>query len=47
MTGEIFTAEKDETPNEVTRAAIEAAENGEAIYGPFDSISALMEALNA
>lgn len=38
---------KIDEPNEVTYAAMEAAENGEDIYGPFDSVSALMEALNA
>ena len=35
------------TPNEVTLAAMESAENGEDMYGPFDSVEALMEALNA
>lgn len=34
-------------PNDCTYAAIEAAENGEDIYGPFDSVADLMEALNA
>ncbi len=34
-------------PNGVTQAAMEAAENNEDIYGPFDSVSELMEALNA
>ena len=34
-------------PNAVTQAAMEAAENNEDIYGPFDSVSELMEALNA
>lgn len=34
-------------PNVVTRAAMEAAENDEDMYGPFDSIDALREALNA
>ena len=34
-------------PNAVTLAAMEAAENDEDLYGPFDSVSALMEALNA
>ena len=33
--------------NEVTTAAIEAAENGEDMYGPYDSVEALMESLNA
>ena len=33
-------------PNEVTYAAMEAAEKGET-YGPFDSVSELMEELNA
>lgn len=34
-------------PNAVTYAAMEAAEMEEDMYGPFDSISDLMEALNA
>ena len=34
-------------PNAVTLAAMEAAEKGEDLYGPFDSVSDLMEALNA
>ncbi len=34
-------------PNAVTQAAMEAAENNEDMYGPFDSVSELMEALNA
>ena len=34
-------------PNEVTLAAMDAAENDEDIYGPFDDISSLMEELNA
>lgn len=34
-------------PNVVTQAAMEAAENDEDMYGPFDSIDALREALNA
>ena len=34
-------------PNATTEAAIEAAENESDIYGPFDSVSELMEALNA
>ena len=34
-------------PNEATGAAMEAAEQGEDVYGPFDSVSDLMEALNA
>lgn len=41
-----FDVKLDE-PNEVTYAAMEAAEQGEKLYGPFDSISDLMEALNA
>ena len=35
------------TPNAVTLAAMDAAENDKDIYGPFDDVSALMEALNA
>lgn len=34
-------------PNEVTYAAMDAAEKGDNLYGPFDSVSDLMEALNA
>ena len=34
-------------PNAVTLAAMDAAERGEDLYGPFDSVSDLMEALNA
>lgn len=34
-------------PNEVTYAAMEAAETGEALSGPFDSVAKMMEALNA
>lgn len=34
-------------PNEETYAAMEAAESGEDLYGPFDSVNELMEALNA
>lgn len=34
-------------PNEVTYAAMEAAEKETDVYGPFDTVSELMEALNA
>ena len=34
-------------PNETTYATMEAAEKGEGLHGPFDSVSALMEALDA
>ena len=34
-------------PNEVTYAAMAAAEKDEDMYGPFDSVVDLMEALNA
>lgn len=34
-------------PNQTTYAAMEAAEKDEDIYGPFDSIDDLMEALDA
>lgn len=34
-------------PNETTYAAMEAAENDTDLYGPFDSIDDMMEALNA
>lgn len=35
------------TPNAVTLEAMDAAEKDEDIYGPFESVSDLMEALNA
>lgn len=35
------------TPNAVTLAAMDAAENDEDMYGPFDSVASMMEALNA
>ncbi|MCQ2416043.1 MAG: type II toxin-antitoxin system RelB/DinJ family antitoxin [Lachnospiraceae bacterium] len=38
---------REDEPNAVTYAAMEAAEKKEDIYGPFESISDLMEALNA
>ena len=38
---------KIDEPNEITFAAMEAAETGEDMYGPFDSVADLMEALNA
>ncbi len=38
---------KIDEPNEVTYAAMEAAEKDEDMQGPFDSVSKLMEALNA
>jgi len=38
---------KIDEPNEVTYAAMEAAENDEDTFGPFDSVEELMEALNA
>ena len=38
---------KIDEPNEVTYAAMEAAENDEDVFGPFDSVGDLMEALNA
>lgn len=36
-----------DVPNKATLAAMDAAERGEDLYGPFDSVSDLMEALNA
>ncbi len=36
-----------EVPNDVTLSAMESAENSSDVYGPFDSVDALMEALNA
>jgi len=38
---------KMDKPNDVTYAAMAAAEKGEDLYGPFDSVAELMEALNA
>ena len=35
-----------EVPNTLTMKTIESAENGQDIYGPFDSVQELMEALN-
>lgn len=34
-------------PNAVTRAAMDDAANGRDLHGPFESVAALMEALNA
>ena len=34
-------------PNAVTLAAMEAAQKGEDVYGPYNSVSDLMETLNA
>ena len=36
-----------QVPNAITLAAMDAAERGEDLYGPFDSVEELMEALNA
>lgn len=38
---------KIDEPNETTYAAMAAAERDEDLYGPFDSVAELMEALNA
>lgn len=38
---------KLDEPNETTNKAMEQAEKEEDVYGPFDRVSALMEALNA
>lgn len=38
---------RTEEPNETTYSAMEAAEEGKDVYGPFDNVSDLMEALNA
>ncbi len=38
---------KADEPNAVTYKAMEAAEKGEDVYGPFDSVAELMEALDA
>ena len=34
-------------PNEITYAAMEAAEKGDDLQGPFESVDELMAALNA
>lgn len=36
-----------ELPNETTLRAMDDAENGENMHGPFDSVAEMMEALNA
>ncbi len=36
-----------EEPNETTYAAMEAATSGDDVYGPFDTVGEMMEALNA
>ena len=36
-----------EVPNAVTAAAMEAAEKDEDMFGPFDTVDEVMEALNA
>ena len=36
-----------ECPNKTTLAAMEDAENGKNMYGPFDSVGEMMDALNA
>lgn len=36
-----------EEPNKKTYAAMEAAESGEDLYGSFETVADLMEALNA
>lgn len=36
-----------EEPNEITYAAMEASENDDDMFGPFDTTSELMKALNA
>ena len=41
-----FTISRD-VPNKETIAAIENAENGTDMYGPFDDVKSVMEALNA
>ena len=35
------------TPNDVTRTTLDAASRGEDIHGPFDTVTQLMEVLNA
>lgn len=38
---------RENIPNDVTLAAMEAADNDENLYGPFDTVEELIEALNA
>ncbi|MBD5105004.1 MAG: type II toxin-antitoxin system RelB/DinJ family antitoxin [Ruminococcaceae bacterium] len=38
---------KAEVPNSLTKKEMAAAEKGEDMYGPFDTVEAFMEALNA
>lgn len=38
---------KAEAPNSLTKKEMAAAERGEDMYGPFDTVEAFMEALNA
>ncbi len=38
---------RENIPNGVTLAAMEAADNDEDLYGPFDTVEELIEALNA
>ena len=47
LSGNITFEVKVDEPNVVTYAAMEAAEKGEDMYGPFDSVADLMEAPNA
>lgn len=42
----MIAATAPEEPNEVTYSAMESARQGE-VFGPFDSVADLMEALNA
>lgn len=36
-----------EEPNETSYAAMETATSGDDVYGPFDTVGEMMEALNA
>lgn len=45
--GEIPFSITRKTPNETTMSVLEAAEKGEDMIGPFNSVEELMEALNA
>lgn len=40
-------AVRRESPNETTLKAMDDVENDEHMYGPFDSVAEMMEALNA
>lgn len=40
-------ADNEDEPNEITYEAMDDAEHGRDMYGPYNSVKELMEALNA